>query len=208
MELITKYFPEIDSLQRSRFEALEPLYREWNAKINLVSRKDIDHLYERHILHSLAIARVIQFKSMTAIMDVGTGGGFPGIPLAIMFPKVEFHMVDSIGKKINAVQHIAEALQLDNVTTHHNRAEKVDVEVDFVVSRAVAPAKKIYNWTQSKILPNSFNKFKNGWFLLKGGDLSEELQELKRKRYKVFELSEFFEEEFFETKKILYFPKG
>ncbi len=125
-----------------------------------------------------------------------------------MFPKVEFHLVDSIGKKINAVQHIAEALQLDNVTTHHNRAEKVDVEVDFVVSRAVAPAKKIYNWTQSKILPNSFNKFKNGWFLLKGGDLSEELQELRRKRYKVFELSEFFEEEFFETKKILYFPKG
>lgn len=208
MELILKYFPELNQRQREQLQALMPLYREWNKQVNLVSRNDIERLYERHVLHSMALAKIIQFKSMTEIMDLGTGGGFPGIPLAILFPKVRFHLVESIAKKIRAVEQIARQIQLDNVETHHTRAEQLDIEIDFVVSRAVSHAKQIYNWTQARISPNSFNQFANGWFLYKGGDLSQEITELKRKRYQVFEIADFFEEEFFQQKKILYFPKG
>ncbi|MFN5829878.1 MAG: 16S rRNA (guanine(527)-N(7))-methyltransferase RsmG, partial [Bacteroidota bacterium] len=165
MEALLKYFNEITPTQRAQFILLDEVYREWNEKINVISRKDIDALYERHVLHSLAIAKVIQFKPNTDILDVGTGGGFPGIPLAIMFPECNFTLVDSIGKKINVVNAVAERLGLKNVKAHHMRAEQLKNHFDFVVSRAVAPAEEIVNWTKHLISKNHFHQKPNGWLL-------------------------------------------
>jgi len=203
--IITKYFPDLTKNQISQFDALGDLYIEWNEKINVISRKDIDQLYERHVLHSLGIAKVIQFEPNTMILDVGTGGGFPGIPLAILFPECQFHLVDSIGKKISVVNGIADALKLENLTAEHTRAEQVKGEYDFVVSRAVTRLKPFYQWVVNKIKRQGFNAMDNGILYLKGGDLEEELKEAK-KRHQLFDLSDHFNEEFFETKKVVFVP--
>jgi len=205
MELINKYFPDLTDLQREKFSRLEELYQDWNAKVNVISRQDIDTLYERHVLHSLGIAKVLQFKSGTSILDVGTGGGFPGIPLAIMFPEAQFHLVDSIGKKIRVVQEIATALDLKNVKAEQVRAERLDDSYEFVVSRAVTRITPFVGWVRKNISRNSFHSLRNGILYLKGGDLTEELAELNMKT-KSYDLSEFFQEEFFETKKVVYVP--
>jgi 16S rRNA (guanine527-N7)-methyltransferase len=205
LEVILKYFPGLTSNQQAQLEALNRLYREWNEKINLISRKDIDHLFERHILHSLGIAKVIQFKSGTHILDVGTGGGLPGIPLAIMFPDSQFHLIDSIGKKIMVVNEISSTLELKNIKAEQIRAEQVVDKYDFVVSRAVTHIVPFFQWVKGKFLKGGNNSLKNGILYLKGGELDEELRELKRP-YKLFDLNEYFEEEFFETKKVLYVP--
>ncbi len=205
ISLIEKYFPEITPLQKEQFSALGDLYKEWNAKINVISRKDIDELYTRHILHSLGIAKYIHFQPDSDILDVGTGGGFPGIPLAILFPETNFTLVDSIGKKIKVVNAVAENLQLINVNAFHKRAEEVNEEFDFVVSRAVTKIAPFYQWVRKKFKKESAHEVKNGIFYLKGGDLSEEIF-VSKLRYKLFELSADFEEEFFETKKVLYVP--
>ncbi|GAB4126822.1 MAG: 16S rRNA (guanine(527)-N(7))-methyltransferase RsmG [Raineya sp.] len=207
MELIKKYFPNLTNLQIERFAALQELYKVWNAKINVISRKDIDELYLHHVLHSLGIAKVIEFAPMTMVLDVGTGGGFPGIPLAILFEQVEFHLIDSIGKKINVVKAVAEALHLKNVEARQERAEQVHNGMyDFVLSRGVTRALPFYEWVKNKFSKNQYNKLANGILHLKGGDLTEELKELKR-RYKIFELKNYFEEEFFDTKKVIYIPR-
>lgn len=205
MKLIDKYFPDITTEQRSRFSLLDSLYREWNEKINVISRKDIDHLYERHVLHSLAIAKLISFRPVTKILDVGTGGGFPGIPLAIMFPECDFLLIDSIGKKIQVVKNVVEALKLRNVRAEQIRAEEVKEQFDFVVSRAVTSLPVFVHWTQKSILKKGQNSLHNGILYLKGGDLTEELQPFAN-RVNVFELSSYFSEEFFETKKIIHLP--
>ncbi len=203
MKIIEKYFPELTEKQLGQFAALGELYREWNEKINVVSRKDIDHLYERHVLHSLGIAKVIQFASGTRIMDVGTGGGFPGIPLAIMNPDSEFLLVDSIGKKITVVNAVAESLGLTNVVGQQHRAEKVKGQFDFVVSRAVTAFPRFVALVRSKVSSDQKNELANGILYLKGGDFEDELNSF-RKDVKLYELSSFFEEEFFETKKIIH----
>ncbi len=203
LDLILKYFPDLSPLQVEQFRRLQPLYEEWNEKINVISRKDIEQLYERHVLHSLGIAKVISFKSDTSILDVGTGGGFPGIPLAILFPECHFHLVDSIGKKIKVVQEISAALGLANVKAEQIRAEKLEDTYDFGVSRAVTHLKEFYGWVRNKVNKPYNNTLRNGILYLKGGDLTEELQEAKLK-HKLFSLSEYFEEEFFETKKVVY----
>lgn len=205
MELIDKYFPDLSSEQRDKFAQMEALYQFWNARVNVISRQDIETLYERHILHSLGIAKVLEFKSGTSILDVGTGGGFPGIPLAIMFPKAQFHLVDSIGKKIRVVQEIVQALELDNVKAEQVRAERLDDSYEFVVSRAVTRMAPFVGWVKKNISRNSFHPLKNGILYLKGGDLAEELSELKEKA-RVYELSNYFKEDFFETKKVVYVP--
>jgi len=205
VELINKYFPDLTADQRDKFGQMEELYQFWNARVNVISRQDIDTLYERHILHSLGIAKVLEFKSGTTILDVGTGGGFPGIPLAILFPKAQFHLVDSIGKKIRVVQEIADALKLDNVKAEQIRAEKLDDSYEFVVSRAVTRITPFVGWVKKNISKNSFHALRNGILYLKGGDLAEELSELNQKS-RIYELSDFFEEEFFQTKKVLYVP--
>ncbi len=204
MDHINKYFPDLDDTQKGRFTKLCDLYKEWNEKINVISRKDINQLYERHILHSLAIAKFIDFKARTTVLDVGTGGGFPGIPLAILFPKVEFHLIDSIGKKIKVVEAVAEALALENVEASHTRVQEVKHSYDFVVSRAVTNLPDFMNWTKNKIDKKSFNKLKNGIIYLKGGDFDDELKLIKKKKCKITPLSEYFSEEFFETKKIVH----
>ena len=203
MKLILKYFPDINEEQKRQFEQLEPLYKEWNMQINVVSRKDIDELYTRHILHSLAIAKVIDFKDGSKILDVGTGGGFPGIPLAILFPKTHFFLVDSIGKKIKVVKEISQAIGLKNLEAEHKRAEEVKFKYDFIVSRAVTNLPKFNNWIKGKFNINSRHKIKNGLLYLKGGDLTEELKEAGRK-YQLYNIPDFFEEEFFETKQVVY----
>ena len=203
--LIKQYFPEITEKQLEQFELLFPLYSEWNEKINVVSRKDIDNLMIHHVLHSLAIAKIIPFRSGTEILDVGTGGGFPGIPLAILFPEVKFMLVDSIGKKIKVVQGVSESLGLTNVTALNVRAEDVDQDFEFIISRAVTRITPFYYWVKNKISPNHFHILRNGLICLKGGDLTEELVELGKK-HKVFELSSLFKEEFFESKKVVYVP--
>ncbi|MFY0652420.1 MAG: 16S rRNA (guanine(527)-N(7))-methyltransferase RsmG [Cyclobacteriaceae bacterium] len=203
MDLLQKYFPDLTSEQVSQFSRLAPLYEDWNSKINVISRQDIDELYLRHVLHSLGIAKVIDFKDGTSILDVGTGGGFPGIPLAILFPEVSFHLVDSIGKKIKVVQNVVESLGLKNVKATHSRAESLHGKYDFVVSRAVTKLKPFYAWMKGKFNKESNNELKNGILYLKGGELEEELVESKL-RYTSYDLSKFFKEEFFETKKVIY----
>jgi 16S rRNA (guanine527-N7)-methyltransferase len=204
-ELIKKYFPKITETQLHQFEQLFPLYVDWNEKINVVSRKDIDNLMLHHVLHSLAIAKFIDFRPGTEILDVGTGGGFPGIPLAILFPACSFLLVDSIGKKIKVVEGVTEGLGLTNVQAQHIRAEDVDQDFEFIVSRAVTRLNPFYYWVRNKISPNHFHSKKNGLILLKGGDLKEEIHELERKT-KVVQLPSYFEEPFFETKKLVYVP--
>jgi len=205
-ELIFTYFPDLTELQKKQFEQLAALYKEWNEKINVISRKDIDSLYLHHVLHSLGIAKVISFKPGTKIMDVGTGGGFPGIPLAIMFPECKFHLVDSIGKKITVVREVATALDLKNVNAQQIRAEELRVKYDFVVSRAVTDLSVFVKWVENKFAPQTiFNTLENGILCLKGGDLTEELKPFKNE-ITVYELKDYFKEEFFETKKVVYLP--
>ncbi|WP_128548177.1 16S rRNA (guanine(527)-N(7))-methyltransferase RsmG [Larkinella soli] len=206
MELIKKYFPDLTALQLEQFTTMGELYRHWNAKINVISRQDIDSLYEKHILHSLGIAKVIQFVPGTEVLDVGTGGGFPGVPLAVLFPLVDFHLVDSIGKKIKVVNEVAGALGLTNVRAEQARVEHLDTTYDFVVSRAVTRLKPFLGWVRYKIHKNGNNRLRNGVLYLKGGDLEEELAEIKDK-YRIFDLSDYFHESFFETKKVIYVPK-
>ncbi|MET7255896.1 16S rRNA (guanine(527)-N(7))-methyltransferase RsmG [Dyadobacter fermentans] len=205
MELIDKYFPNLTADQRDKFGQMGELYEYWNARVNVISRQDIDTLYERHVLHSLGIAKVQEFRPGTAILDVGTGGGFPGVPLAIMFPEAQFHLVDSIGKKIRVVQEVVNALKLDNVRAEQVRAEKVDDSYEFVVSRAVTRMAPFVGWVKKNISRNSFHDRRNGILYLKGGDLTEELSEIKEKP-QIYALSDFFGEEFFETKKVVYVP--
>lgn len=202
-DLILSYFPELTSKQIEQFSKLQELYVHWNEQINVMSRKDTENFYERHVLHSLGIAKVIQFKKDTKIMDVGTGGGFPGIPLAILFPDCDFLLVDSIGKKIKVVNEVAHELGLKNVTGIHERAEKVAGSFDFVVSRAVTQMPEFITWVKNKVSKTSKNSLPNGILYLKGGDLSEEMKTVKQwsKEYK---LKDFFEGEFFETKKVVY----
>lgn len=205
VEIIFHYFPELTDVQKEQFCRLLPLYKEWNAKINVISRKDIDNLYLNHVLHSLAIAKVVSFKPGSAVLDVGTGGGFPGIPLAILFPGTQFHLVDSIGKKITVVRNVAKGVGLKNIHAEQIRAEQVKGEYDFIVSRAVTRLKDFYGWIHRKVKKDSVHSLYNGILYLKGGDLDEELAELK-KPHQIVELKDFFREEFFETKKVVYVP--
>lgn len=204
-ETILRYFPDLTPKQIHQFEQLEALYREWNAKINVVSRKDLDALYERHVLHSLGIAKVMEFAPGTKVLDVGTGGGFPGIPLAILFPESDFTLVDSIGKKILVVKEVSSALGLENVTAIHARCEEIKDRFHFVVSRAVTQMPVFLKWLRGKFLKDQINSRHNGVLYLKGGDLGEELQGI---RAEIFQLKEFFPMEFFETKKVVYISKG
>lgn len=203
MEIINKYFPNLTEQQRERFAALDELYRDWNSKINVISRKDIDNLYEHHILHSLGIAEIINFKPGTRIMDLGTGGGFPGIPLAIMFPEVQFHLVDSIGKKIRVCDEVRNALGLTNVTTEWTRGENIKEKYDFVVSRAVMPLTDLVKLIRKNVSRTSNNAMPNGLICLKGGELEHEVMPMKSQTL-ITDLSEYFEEEFFQTKKVVY----
>ena len=204
--LILKYFPVLTPSQIDQFKKLGLVYKEWNYKINVVSRKDMDNLYTNHILHSLGIAKVISFQPSANVLDVGTGGGFPGIPLAILFPATNFHLVDSIGKKITVVNEVVKSLGLKNVIGEKIRAEEIkNRKYDFIVSRAVTRMKEFYGWVYNKVNNESAHDMDNGILYLKGGDLEEEMNELKRP-YQLFELTEFFEEEFFETKKVVYVP--
>ncbi|TAF46599.1 MAG: 16S rRNA (guanine(527)-N(7))-methyltransferase RsmG [Sphingobacteriales bacterium] len=205
--ILLKYFPNLSKQQQAQFDNLFEVYVFWNAQINVISRKDIDLLYERHILHSLAIAKVCTFNPQAQVLDVGTGGGFPGIPLAILFPETHFTLVDAIGKKIKVVSHVAEALSLKNVTALHSRADKINKKFDFVVSRAVTSLKEFYPWIHNKFTPQKKdNKFKNGVLYLKGGDLSDEITQSGLKNIQLFPIKNFFDEDFFETKYVLYFP--
>lgn len=202
-DIVTKYFPNLTDLQKSQYAQLFDLYTYWNDQINVISRKDIDLLYERHILHSLGIAKIMEFLPGENVLDVGTGGGFPGIPLAIMFPETQFHLVDSIGKKIKVVQEVASALQLQNVKATHSRAEHVNEKFDFVVSRAVTQLKDFYPWIKDKFSKNSKNTLPNGILYLKGGDLTQEIAESNLK-VQQFYLKDHFTEEFFDTKQVIY----
>ncbi|HIC32490.1 MAG TPA: 16S rRNA (guanine(527)-N(7))-methyltransferase RsmG, partial [Flavobacteriaceae bacterium] len=190
--------------QIAQFEALEDLYKDWNLKINVVSRKDIDELYLRHVLHSLAIAKVINFEDGSSLMDVGTGGGFPGIPLAILFPNCQFHLVDSINKKLNVVREVIAGLELENVKVTHTRVEEINETYDFIISRAVAAMPTFVHWVKGKIAKAQNNDLKNGILYLKGGDLTEELQDYQTTT--IYNISDFFEEDFFETKKVVHLP--
>ena len=204
LELIEKYFPDLTEDQKNKFNLLKDLYKDWNLKINVVSRKDIDELYLRHVLHSLGIAKIQPFKPGAAVLDVGTGGGFPGIPLAILFPETSFRLVDSIGKKIKVVNEVSEGLKLKNVITTNARVEEIDGHFDFIVSRAVAAMPTFVHWTRGKIAKENKHELKNGILYLKGGDLSEELAEYPKAT--VYDLQNIFEEEFFETKKVVHLP--
>ncbi|MFO7658117.1 MAG: 16S rRNA (guanine(527)-N(7))-methyltransferase RsmG [Bacteroidales bacterium] len=203
MEIILKYFKELDQSQVIRFIKLEKIYREWNSKINVISRKDIDQLYLHHVLHSLAIACIINFKKGTKILDAGTGGGFPGIPLAIFFPDVHFVLADSIAKKILVVDEVIKELGLSNCRTAVSRVENINEKFDFVVSRAVTDLPEFLTWTAGKIIERGINKLKNGVLYLKGGDIDTELRKIKNK-WQVFPIASFFSEEFFELKKIVH----
>lgn len=205
MDLILKYFPHLTENQIQQFKQLEPLYADWNAQINVISRKDFSEFYERHVLHSLAIGKFIRFNEKTKILDVGTGGGFPGIPLAILFPKVQFHLVDSIGKKIKVVNGVANALELENVRAQQIRAEELNESYDFVVSRAVTRLPDFVKWIRKNISNKQQNALPNGVIYLKGGDLSQEIKPFG-KRIFLQDLSQYFEEPFFETKKVLHLP--
>ena len=204
-EIILKYFPNLTDEQKSQFQQLETLYKEWNEKINVISRKDIDEFYERHVLHSLGIAKIMEFADGTKVLDIGTGGGFPGIPLAILFPNVEFTLVDSICKKITVVNAVAESLGLKNVKAYHERAEKIKDKFHFVVSRAVTQMPVFLRWLKGKFEKEQFNPKHNGVLYLKGGDLGEELAGIK---CEIYNLKDQFGEEFFDTKKVVYLSKG
>ncbi len=203
MELIKKYFPDLSEVQIKQFESLYELYLDWNSKINLISRKDIENLYEKHILHSLGIAKVIRFSDDSAVLDVGTGGGFPGIPLAIMFPKVWFLLVDSIGKKIRVAENIASSVGLENVECRNCRVEEEKREFDFVVSRAVMPLLDLVKIAKKNIIKDQQNAIPNGFLCLKGGELQQEILPYKN-RVVVYDLDDYFEEEYFKTKKVIY----
>ena len=204
MQLVLKYFPNLTEDQIQKFEQLESLYKDWNLKINVVSRKDIDELYVRHVLHSLGIAKVINFKDGSKLLDVGTGGGFPGIPLAILFPECSFHLVDSIAKKLKVVEEVVAGLGLTNVKTTHSRVEDIDGNYDFIVSRAVAAMPTFVHWVKGKIAKQQNHDLKNGILYLKGGDLSEELRDYKTAT--IYNLSDYFSEDFYETKKVVHLP--
>ena len=204
MKLIQKYFKDLTEEQLEQLNKLELLYKDWNSKINVISRKDIDELYLRHVLHSLSIAKLISFKNNTTLLDIGTGGGFPGIPLAILFPNCNFHLVDSIQKKINVVNIVVKELELKNVKTSCCRAELVKDKYDFVISRAVTNMKDFVSWIKYNVNKKSFNDLKNGVLYLKGGDLKEEL--ISFKNVKTYELSDSFNEDFFNEKKVVYLP--
>jgi len=212
IEIVLKYFPDIMDEQRGQFAQLENLYQDWNQKINVVSRRDINELYLRHVLHSLGIAKIQRFLPGSQVLDVGTGGGFPGIPLAILFPETHFTLVDSIGKKIKVVEEVVHGLGITNVTAINSRVEDISTalnvtkaQFDFIVSRAVAAMPTFTHWVQGKIKKESVHERRNGILYLKGGDLSEELKDYRTAE--IFELTEYFEEEFFETKKIVYLPQ-
>ena len=204
-EIIFHYFPDLSQKQKDQFAKLFDLYKDWNDKINVVSRKDIENLFVNHVLHSLGIAKVMAFKPGASVLDVGTGGGFPGIPLAILFPETNFHLVDSIGKKITVVKGVAEGVGLKNVRGEQIRAEQIKGQYDFIVSRAVTRIKEFYGWIHNKTKKQSVHPLDNGILYLKGGDLDEELAELK-KLHQIYSLSDYFTEEFFETKKVVYVP--
>lgn len=204
--LIQKYFPNLSEIQISQFDQLFELYQIWNAQINVISRKDIDLLYERHILHSLGIAKVCEFLPGSNVLDVGTGGGFPGIPLAILFPETQFLLVDSIGKKIKVVNEVSNAIGLQNLKAVHSRAEQVNQNFDFIVSRAVTQLKDFYPWIKGKFKKQSHHQLANGVLYLKGGDLTEELSASQLKNITLYPLTAYFSEEFFETKFVVYFP--
>lgn len=205
MDIILKYFPDLSEKQIELFKQLEPLYADWNSQINVISRKDFSEFYERHVLHSLGIAKFTKFVSQTKVLDVGTGGGFPGIPLAILFPDVKFHLVDSIGKKIKVVNGVVGSLGLKNVRSEQIRAEQLKEKYDFVISRAVTRLPEFVPWIRKNISRKSFNALPNGVIYLKGGDLTEEIKPFGRNVF-VQDLEEYFEEEFFETKKVLHLP--
>ena len=205
MDCILKYFPNLTERQREQFAALLPLYEEWNAQINVISRKDMEHFYEHHVLHSLAIAKVMPFAPMTEVLDVGTGGGFPGVPLAILFPDARFTLIDSIGKKIKVVSDVISRLDLSNTKAMQIRAEELDGEYDFVVSRAVTTLGEFVPWVKNKISKSQYNTLHNGILYLKGGDLKNELFPFRHK-VQTWDISQWFSEEFFETKKVIYLP--
>lgn len=205
MEILKKYFPDLSALQIIQFGELEGLYHEWNEKINVISRKDIDELYVRHILHSLSIAKIIRFQPGTTILDVGTGGGFPGIPLAILFPLCQFTLIDSIGKKILVVQEVADHLKLLNVNARKNRVQEIRIKYDFIISRAVTAFPEFVTMVRKNISPHSKNSLPNGIIYLKGGDFESEISPFKALA-EVFDLSGIFSEPFFETKKVIYLP--
>lgn len=202
MELIKKYFNHLSNEQLLQFERIKAVYEDWNAKINVISRKDMDSFYERHVLHSLAIAKVISFLPDSEVLDVGTGGGFPGVPLAILFPQTKFTLVDSIGKKIKVVQEVCKTIDIKNVTAINSRVEQIDKKFDFIVSRAVTQMPEFVKWIQGKTKKTSKHSLENGILYLKGGDLKEELATFKNVH--LYEISDFFSEEFFQTKKVVY----
>lgn len=204
MELVQKYFPDLSEQQKTQFAQLQELYQDWNLKINVVSRKDIDELYLRHVLHSLGIAKVQSFLPNSKVLDVGTGGGFPGIPLAILFPDTRFHLVDSIGKKIKVVEEVSAGLGLQNVQVTHARVETLTDQYDFIVSRAVAQMETFVRWIKNRIAKKSEHEFKNGILYLKGGDLTQELQNFSNAT--IYPLKSYFEEEFFSTKSVVHLP--
>ena len=204
MDLIIKHFPELSDVQKQKFKALQGLYEDWNLKINVISRKDIQSLYLKHVLHSLAIAKIISFKPGSSVLDVGTGGGFPGIPLAIVFPQTKFHLVDSIQKKIKVVSSISDALALENVSAEHCRAEQIDALYDFVVSRAVTSMPSFVKWVRKNIKKKSVHSLKNGILYLKGGDLKAELQTFPNAA--IYNLKDYFSDPFFDTKKLVHLP--
>jgi 16S rRNA (guanine527-N7)-methyltransferase len=206
-EIIFKYFPDLSDKQKAQFVQLGELYNYWNARINVISRKDMDNFYLHHVLHSLTIAKIVRFKGYTEILDAGTGGGFPGIPLAILFPEASFYLVDSIGKKIKVVQEIAESLGLENVEAEQLRMEQVDRSFDFIISRAVTSLPDFVRWVGYKFHRKSFNSIPNGILYLKGGDLKDELQAVKRFKKKAYSLDKYFDELFFETKKMVHLYK-
>jgi 16S rRNA (guanine527-N7)-methyltransferase len=204
-QLICSYFQGLTPIQIEQFSKLEELYTDWNSKINVISRKDMEHFYIHHVLHSLGIAKVMEFSLGTKVLDIGTGGGFPGIPLAILFPDTHFHLVDSIGKKISVVKDVVKQLKLANVEAQQARAEELIRKYDFVISRAVTRMANFYPWVKNKIRKEEFNEFQNGILYLKGGDVDEEMEELN-KSYVVYHLDDYFLEDFFETKKVIYLP--
>lgn len=204
MHLLLNYFPELSSHQIQQFKQLDILYRDWNSQINIISRKDIDALYEKHVLHSLGIAKVLSFKSGSRVLDVGTGGGFPGIPLAILFPKVQFYLIDSIGKKIKVVNAVVEALDLRNVEVRHQRAQEFKQPVDFIVSRAVTKMEDFVPWIKKNVKNKGKHRLANGILYLKGGDLTQEL--ITFPQAEEFMLSKWFKASFFDTKKVVYLP--